>query len=272
MNIERSHRKFLIRQQQYEKRYQGQIYRYLAGVNADVARQLDNGVEVPTIDTNGIQEILIRLYRYVSLREAKIQYQEFGLPLEKSRQKNAITDIAGIMANASNNLIALWRGLLEEYIMVVIGDHIREINETTVNKIRRIIEMGSNEGWGASKTATEIRKQTDYNRNRSLSIARTETVRASNQGKYMAAVSSPYQMEKNWIPTLDARTRPSHIAMADNPWIDLEAFFFLANSKGVLEQALYPCDETLSASNTINCRCSNGYRVKRDSQGNILRK
>lgn len=268
MTQEQSHRKFLIRQQQYEKRYYNQIYRYLASISADAARQLDDGIETPAINTNGIQEILIRLYRYVSLREARLQYTEFGLPLKK----NAITDIAGIMSGMSDNLIALWRGLLEEYIMVAIGDHIREINETTVNKIRRIIEMGANEGWGASKTATAIRKMTDYNRNRALAISRTETVRASNQGKYMAAISSPYQMEKIWIPTLDSRTRPSHRAMADNHWIDLENFFWIANSNGILEQALYPCDDTLSASNAINCRCANGYRVKRDEQGNILRK
>lgn len=272
MTQQQSHKKFLQRQQVYEKRYRRQVYRYLAHIYAVTARKVERGETSPEIKTDGIENLLKKLYLYVSINEAKLQWLELNLPKDRLKQKDIINDLLGIVSNTSDDLINVWRGLLNEFILVRIGTRIQEINDTTVRNINKIIEEGVNEGWGASKTATAIRKQTGYNRNRSLAIARTETVTAANQGKFMAAKSSPYQMEKNWIPTIDDRTRLSHRDMAGREFIDLDAPFWLANADGVLEEAQYPGDDSLSASNVINCRCSVTFRVKRDENGNILRK
>ena len=120
--------------------------------------------------------------------------------------------------------------------------------------------------------ARNIRKDRGYNRNRSLAIARTETVTAANQGRYMAALSSPYVQEKKWLPTSDSRTRRSHLEMIDTPYIDMDLSFHIANADGILEPALYPCAPTLSASNSINCRCQLVFRNKRDENGRLIRK
>src|SRR5690606_25973572 len=120
--------------------------------------------------------------------------------------------------------------------------------------------------------ARNIRKDRGYNRNRSLAIARTETVTAANQGRYIAALSSPYVQEKKWLPTSDSRTRRSHIEMLDTPYIDMDFSFHIANADGILEPALYPCAPTLTASNSINCRCALVFRNKRDENGRLIRK
>lgn len=272
MTPQQSHKKFLQRQQIYEKRYQRQAYKYLAHIYATTAKEVQDGNLNPVINTDGIEPLLKKLYLHVSIQEARIQWSELGLPIDRLGKKDLINDLLGILSPGDNNLIGLWQRLLNEYLIVRIATRINEINQTTIKNITSVIENGINEGWGASRVATALRKQTGYNRNRSLAIARTETVTAANQGRYMAALSSPYQMEKQWIPTLDSRTRPSHRDMVDRPWIDLKQPFWLANSFGILEEAQYPGDSTLTASNVINCRCALTLRIKRDSNGNILRK
>lgn len=272
MNKEQQHRNFLRRISIYEKRYQRQSYRYLASIYANVAKQVEEGNLSPNINTDGIEPLLKRLYLYVSINEARLQWSLLNLPKERLETKDLISDLVGIFSQGSDNLIQVWKGLLNEFILVRIGTRIQEINNTTVNNIRKVIEQSIAEGLGAKETARQIRKQTKYNRNRSLAIARTETVTAANQGKYMAAMSSPYQMIKGWIPAKDDRTRLSHLDMANRDMIDLTAPFWLANADGMLEQAQYPGDDTLSASNVVNCRCSITFEIKRDINGNILRK
>lgn len=272
MNSQQSHKKFLQRQQVYEKRYIRQIYRYLAHIYAVTAKEVENGNLNPVINTDGIEQLLKKLYLYVSINEAKIQWLQLELPEDRLKQKDLITDLAGIFSQGSNDLINVWKGLLDEFILVRIGTRIQEINNTTRRNINKVIEDSIADGLGATETATRIRKKTGYNKNRSLAIARTETVTASNQGKYMAAVSSPYVMQKNWIPTLDSRTRLTHADMANRPFVEMEQPFWLANNTGFLEGGMYPGDSSYSAENVVNCRCSITFKVKRDINGNIIRK
>jgi len=146
------------------------------------------------------------------------------------------------------------------------------VEQTTRDRIAVLIERGIANGDGASEVAKAIRNDRGYNRNRSLAIARTETVTAANQGKYLAAYTSPYEKEKRWLPTVDSRTRASHRAMLDTPWIPLTQDFWLANAKGMLEPAQYPGANTLSASNVVSCRCSLSTRTKFDANGPVLKK
>jgi len=89
----------------------------------------------------------------------------------------------------------------------------------------------------------------------------------------MAALSSPYVKKKSWLPFADKRTRPTHLAMLDVPFVDMEQLFFLQNLKtGALESARYPCDSSLSAGNSINCRCLIVFVNKKDDNGKLIRK
>ncbi len=88
----------------------------------------------------------------------------------------------------------------------------------------------------------------------------------------MAALSSEYQKEKVWISARDSRTRDSHLFIGyKEEFIPLEDYFILQGRMGE-ERALYPCDSTLSAANSINCRCTLAFRTIRDEDGNPVRK
>lgn len=267
------HKQFLRRQKVHEKKYQRQFYRYLASVNYAVARWISqNGFNLNPdqfLKYENVERIYRKLYTEVTLSEATLQWESFN---DGIKQKDLLDDFARILSPGESQPISLWRRLLNDFITVRIAGRITEVNTTTRKRIAFLIEKGIEEGLGASEVATLIRKDRGYNRNRSLAIARTETVTAGNQGKYLAAVSSPYVKMKKWIPVEDSRTRLSHLDMEDRPFVELDQPFYVANAEGFLEQAQYPGDSSLSASNTIMCRCVIVLKNKTDENGRPIRK
>lgn len=272
------HRDFLRRQTTYENRYTPQFYRYLQSVYKMAADQIEsNGVNwylsnmAESLQEPRLVSIYYKLYSYVIMSEAVIQRNGIlAMAKREKGRKDIIDDLSTPFTGG--DIIKLWRSLTESYLRVRIATRITNVNETTVKVISKIIEQSISEGLGALEVAKKIREATELNKVRSLAIARTETVSASNQGKYMAALSSEYVLQKNWVPTQDARTRPTHIAMLDHPWIDMSGFFMLDSRKNGIEPGRYPCDSTYSAENVINCRCSVVFRIKEDSNGNLIRR
>ncbi|WP_372938720.1 phage minor head protein [Seonamhaeicola sp.] len=273
-NEKRLHQAFLRRQKVYEKKYVKQFYNYLASINYAVARYIDesgiNSVNVDNfINYDKVEDIYKKLYNEVTINEAKIQWEEFGEDLGK---KDLIDDIVGIMAGENAQPIQIWRSLMNDFIQVRIAGRITEVNTTTRKRIAVLIERGIAQGLGAKEVAKMIRADRKYNKNRSLAIARTETITSANQGKYMAALSSPFVKLKKWLPTLDSRTRLSHADFYDRPFVDMEQPFYVANAQGFLEEARYPCDASLTASNVVNCRCIVIFKNKLDENGRPIRK
>lgn len=268
------HRQFERRQKIYESKYRGRFYKYLISVNKLIAKEIElNGFGVDVsrfIKYEDLERIYKNLYNEVTINEADILYTDLE-PQEQIKQKDLIDDLVGILAPESKP-ISLWKRLLNEFITVRIAGRITEVTDTTRRRISVLIEKGIEEGLGAREVARTIRQDTGYNKNRSLAIARTETITAANQGRYMAALSSKYVMLKKWLPKVDSRTRLSHADFIDRPWVDMEQLFYVANADGVLEQAMYPCAYTLTASNVINCRCLVIFQIKTDENGRPIRK
>lgn len=268
----RQHSEFLRRQKVYENKYKKQFYSYLQSVNNSAAKSYLDG-SVYNIEHNKLQAIYERLYKDVTITEAEIQWHQFNDP-EVKQQKDLIDVFASLFAPNTNDVpITLWRSLLNEFLTVRIAGRIAEVEQTTRKRIAALIEKGILEGLGAREVARSIRKDTQFNRNRSLTIARTETVTSANQGRYMSALSSPYVKKKAWLPFADKRTRPTHLAMLDVPFVDMDQLFWLQNLKtGALESAQYPCDSSLSAGNVCNCRCLLVFENKKDENGRLIRK
>lgn len=91
---------------------------------------------------------------------------------------------------------------------------------------------------------------------RSRTIARTETVSASNAASIEAAKSTELPLEKEWIETADDRTRDSHKGVEAVP---LDDPFVLGSG----DEVEFPGDSSLGADagEIVNCRCTQAYRV-----------
>jgi len=276
----REHSAFLKRQRLYEVRFQKLFFRYLRLVYYTAANTIENvGVDaymkqiLARQHKTELDSIYRRLYTKVTLDEAAIQ--EMLLEGAEMAKKDLIDDISSAFPFTGGAKINIFRQLLKEYLTIRIGQRITEVTQSTVKFVAEAIEKGIAEGLGNSQIAKLLREKTDFNKNRALVIARTETVTASNQGKFMSALSANLVYEKRWIPTNQpGRTRRSHLAMLNTPFIDLDEPFLVPSPKlgGGVEVARYPGDESLSAGNSVNCRCSIGFRVKRDKEGNPLRR
>lgn len=271
-SFRQQHRDFLKRQKVYENKYKKQYYAYLQSVNNSAAKAYIEGGNYD-IQHSKLQSIYERLYKDVTINEAEIQWYQFNDPTVK-QQKDLIDVFAGIFSPTNNDVpITLWRSLLNEFLTVRIAGRIYEVEQTTRKRIASLIEKGIYEGLGAREVARSIRDDKDFNKNRSLTIARTETVTSANQGRYMSALSSPYVKKKSWLAFADKRTRPTHLAMLDVPFVDMDQLFWLQNLKtGALESARYPCDSSLSAGNVCNCRCLVVFTNKKDANGRLIRK
>lgn len=270
-SLRQQHKEFIRRQKVYEAKYKKQYYAYLQSVNNSAATAYIQGLSTYDIHHNKLEAIYRKLYNDVTINEAEIQWNQFDDP--KVKTKDLIDVFAGMFGGSDDVPVNLWRSLLGDFLTVRIAGRITSVEQTTRERIAVLIERGIAEGLGAREVARTIRDDKDFNKNRALTIARTETVTSANQGKYMAALSSPYVKLKKWLAFADKRTRPTHLDFIDRPFVEMDQLFFLQNMKtGALESARYPCDSSLSAGNVCNCRCLVVFENKKDENGKLIRK
>lgn len=139
----------------------------------------------------------------------------------------------------------------------------RDINETTQKKmkaeLREVLIEAEDEGWGIPQIQEQIYerisqvfnvRKSDYETER---IARTEMVKASNQGSIDGMRQSGVVQRKGWLAAIDNRTRDTHIRAHEDyreEGIPIEAEFLVGN-----DRMLQPGGGSVAAEN-INCRCT----------------
>lgn len=274
-------REFLRRHREQEEIYYMEFRVILNRQYRNAAKQYEEtGVfDADTIRAEDLEPTYRRLYTVNTIREASIEWNQNVVPALKEIRKSAragmqtkdiVDDLADLLGfGREGNIIGLWRELLEDFLNVRILTRIRQVTDTTRDRIAKIIERGVNTGLSNQNIARKIRNEAGMNRARAMNIARTEVVTAMNQGKYMAVRSSNLIYEKGWSATIDNRTRDSHLAMIDADMIDLTELFIVGGS-----QMEYPGDSShgAPAKEICNCRCSLVFRVKRDAEGRPIRK
>lgn len=165
-----------------------------------------------------------------------------------------------------------------------------------VNNFRRLLESGSAEALtrelrdrrfdatvrrsirsGRPLTQDQIDEMTERYRERMLIyrsevIARTEALRAVNEGNFNAfqqayanGTLDPSMVFRTWNTALDERVRGSHRAMHGQERGPMEPF-----TSGDGYSLLYPGDPNAPGSETIQCRCVASTRIRAASLGNNL--
>lgn len=140
------------------------------------------------------------------------------------------------------------------------GNRLRNVPDEVYALIVREVERGITEGRSLDRVRDEIQlilqsTGTPYWSNRAMTVARTETIGATNAGVFRAAELEAEQRGdvapfKQWISTEDSRTRPTHQA-ADQQRTLLREPFVVGGAR-----LLFPGDPTGPAAEVINCRCS----------------
>jgi len=143
-----------------------------------------------------------------------------------------------------------------EYMAEFTGKKITAINDTTMKRIRKALIAGVEEGEGTKDLARRIREVFgEASKYRSLMIARTESVGGANFAAQEAYEQSGVVDEKEWVTTLDDKTRddedPFDHAAMDGVRVALRDPFIVSG-----EELMQPGDSRGSAANIINCRCT----------------
>jgi uncharacterized protein with gpF-like domain len=152
-----------------------------------------------------------------------------------------------------------WVSYMIAYAKNEAGKRITSITETSRELARQIIdkilEQSTNEGWGSDETARELRRALvsdgiDINQWRSLRIARTEVMTASNAGS-MEGARSTGATGKYWIATHDDRVRPDHLDVEGQNPVKIDESF---NVGGYDMDC--PGDPSAGPEEVCNCRCA----------------
>ena len=134
------------------------------------------------------------------------------------------------------------------------------MNATTKKELRRVLSLAMEEGDGLEeqkKKMTEAASEVFDNAKawRAELIARTESCTTMNAGSTMLYQSEGIN-QKEWIATLDDRTRDSHLLMDGVVVPMTEKFEVPATSTSDGAWMEYPGDPSADASEVCNCRCT----------------
>lgn len=214
-----------------------------------VAKQVAEGNTVFTLDPKPYAKAITRLIVQAGSDRALREYNR----LIKLKRSN-------------DEIIYEWVSFLARYAQLNMANHVTRITQTTEDKLKEIIEKGLLDGNGYDVIARNIRQESDgqFNRYRSLLIARTEGANASNKGAFLAAKASGLVMQKSWLHAGHAKreNRPHHVALDREKPIDLDQPFWV-NGKFMM----HPGDPAGGAEENCNCRCCAVYKPKRGADG-----
>jgi uncharacterized protein with gpF-like domain len=205
----------------------------LEQVQEEGAQQALSGLEE---QTEHIQEAFQDIYAKVGSSFALASYR--SLKGQKSEQA----------------LDFSWQEYMRAFALTEAGQRIVGITDTTLARIRKVINEGIEQGLGSEEIARNIQRSNAVSRIRARAIARTEVVGASNRGSYLGAKSTGLPLKKIWISTQDDRTRDDHL-MADGQEVGLDESFYVGG-----EEMNEPGDPHGSAFNVINCRCAIAFQ------------
>jgi uncharacterized protein with gpF-like domain len=194
--------------------------------------------------SQGMTAALSQHYRYIA--------GHFGNRLMNEAKGYAGPDV--IKASLSD----LLNMSISEFLWQWTATKVTWISSTTETQIRSIIRSGLDNGLSVQSIADRIRElAAPFSALRAHVIARTETHTAASFGSQQAAELTGLQMRREWVATMDSRTRDTSDAnhrAADGQIRGMKEPFIVSG-----ERLMYPGDPAGSASNTIMCRCAIAY-------------
>ena len=145
--------------------------------------------------------------------------------------------------------------IIEEAVLKRIS-LIKRVNEaTTLTALKIADELYKENKLSIKEVKNRLVETGMFSKNRSRTIAQTETLGAMNEASYlMMKQNEDIVGYKAWISNTDKEVRDAHAEAGftysiDNP-IPVDDYFIVWG-----EQALHPLDSNMSAQNIINCRC-----------------
>ena len=150
-------------------------------------------------------------------------------------------------------LTDLWMSFILNYIKTQSSTKVRWITHTTREFIRAELSEGVRNGETIGQLAERVRiSYSGMTPARSMLIARTEVINASNAASVAGAKASGAVVKKQWLASRDNRVRKDH-EEADGQTVPLDEPFMVGGY-----QLMWPGDPSMGAAakEIVNCRCA----------------
>lgn len=133
-------------------------------------------------------------------------------------------------------------------------NRLKGIGDDLWGTIQQELIKGQQAGESIDDIARRVQNAAGVTNGRALRIARTEIIAASNAGSYaQAKLVADEGDQKEWVATLDNRTRIDHVH-ADGQVVPLDQPFIVGGWP-----LMYPGEIGAPASEVVNCRCTLTY-------------
>jgi len=233
-----------------------------AGAISEINLQLWND-ELLTV-FNRLHKETYLLFASATYNSVRKQAMKFNL---MGRNETWTQDVIAWLVRYGLNLVSTISGNSRDLLLDIVNKAIQEGVEEGigfVDVVKRVIERLGDQNY-------------TFTRYRAMRIARTETVRAANEGHMAGARELPFEVMKVWVSQNDKRTRRLPRDEYDHWHLDGQTVDFIqpftsVSKNGVTVTAQQPGDVTAPAGFTINCRCRVVFEPKRDQNDRLILK
>jgi SPP1 gp7 family putative phage head morphogenesis protein len=140
---------------------------------------------------------------------------------------------------------------IETWLRTKIQRFLKSVNENIRQEVADIIVKGFDKGYSIQEISGNIADHLNQPKDFwSDTIARTEILGASNKAQWEAYKQSGVVKKKQWIATLDGRTRDTH-AQAHGQIVGIDEYFKVGDAL-----LMFPGDICDRPEEVINCRCT----------------
>jgi SPP1 gp7 family putative phage head morphogenesis protein len=223
--------------------------------------------EVTTADASPAAASVADLNKIKALWEAIVDGQLLSILAA------ALFSSSGATADSINRVVGrpistpIGEDTVVELAMKQARNQLVNIGDDYWSEARDSLTEGLQEGESIPKLSARVQDAVEVTKPRAEVIARTEIMRASNQGSIMTMRASELVTMKSWLATPDLRTRPSHRA-ADGQIVPLDDPFVIGGQVdeegNVIVEGVkldHPGDPLGPPNETIQCRCTMLYEV-----------
>lgn len=235
-------------QQKYEKYF---IPKFKTALQIQVKAYIKTG-DLMSVPSYPIYDVLLKLYKTVGPAWASV------IKVESKKASGQM---------GFNEMII---ELMKQYYGIDLLNDAELMTRSSREYIANVLSNAAQTGASIDEITQILLNHPEFNDMRARRIARTETVTAANGAAVIYAQTSGNVMEKTWIAVKDKRTRHDH-RNVDGTTLPIGDAFNVGGAKmmqpGVRNQ---PDGQKVPAKEIVNCRCTLGFKAKRDVNGSLL--
>lgn len=255
-----------IKRQQIKdnKRYERYAYRvFYRALNEQIKPIIENDGK-GQVSNQPMLDAYQKVYDYIGVDSASKEYKRI-----KKQEDGMKADPLFTL------LLSTWSEWMRSYVIENLGYMITNVTLNTQNRINLALQDALEAGETRTQTMRRIFDYTlgEIGKRRARVIARTETTRATNEGKRKSAedygnLGGGIVMYKKWIHIPTPGFREFHLAEGKEPPIPVNELFVVSNPKGGTNDMTQPGDASAPGNQTINCNCTTIYMSERYARRN----